>query len=87
MNSDRSDEEGYDMMTRTNLTPQMAPEFLIQRPMQSRIKVPRQNTSNDDTLDTTLPAQQIPVHNNPQDVPSENSMDPISRIRKYENEQ
>ena len=40
--SHRSDDENdYDMVTGANLTPQMVPEFLTERPMQSRNKTPR----------------------------------------------
>ena len=50
------------MVTRANLTNQMVPEFLTGRPMQSRNKTPHQQCINDDTLDTTLPAQLTPAH-------------------------
>ena len=65
------------MVTGANLTPKMVPDFLTGRPMQSRNKTPRQQCINDDTLDTTLPAQQIPPHGN---TNSEPPIDPINRL-------
>ena len=53
VDSNQSDDDGYDMVTGANLTPQMVPEFLTGRPMQSRNKTPHQQCINDDTLDTT----------------------------------
>ena len=49
-----------DMVTGAKLTPQMVPQFLTGRPMQSRNKNSHQQCVNDDTLDTTIPAQ-IPL--------------------------
>ena len=57
-------DDGYDMLTGANLTPQMVPEFLTGRPMQSRTNIPHQDTCDDDLLDVTLPAQQVPIHTN-----------------------
>ena len=74
------DDGGYDMVTGANLTPKMVPEFLTGRPMQSRNETPHQQCSNDDTLDTTLPAQQIPAHTNTQNTKSESPVDPINRL-------
>ena len=68
------------MVTGANLTPQMVPEFLTGRPMQSRNKTPYQKCVNDDTLDTTIPAQIPPVPTNNRDVPSETPLDPINRL-------
>ena len=62
------DENGYDMVTGANLTPQMVPEFLTGRPMQSRKKTPHQQRVNDETLDTTLPTQIPPLPTNSRDV-------------------
>ena len=62
VDSHHSDDKiGYDMVTGANPTPQMVPGLLTGRPMQSRNETPHQHCSNGDTLDTTLPAQQIPV--------------------------
>ena len=83
-NSDDSqgsdDEYGYDMVTGANLTPQMVPEFLTGRPMQSQNKTSHQQCVNDDTLDTTIPAQIQPVPTNNRDVPFEAPIDPINRL-------
>ena len=49
------------MVTGANLTPHMVPEFLTGRPTQSRNKTPHQQSGNDDTLDTTIPARISPV--------------------------
>ena len=73
-------EYGYDMVTGANLTPQMVPEFLTGRPMQSQNKTPHQQCVNDDTLDTTIPAQIPPVPTNNRDVPFEAPIDPINRL-------
>ena len=79
--SQRNDDEyGYDMVTGANLTPPLVPEFLNGRPMQYRNKNPHQQCINDDTLDTTLPAQQIPVHTNTRSTYSEIPLDPINRL-------
>ena len=81
VDSYRSDDEnGYDMVTGANLTPQMVPEILTGRPMQSQNKTPHQQCVNDDTLDTTIPAQIPPVPTNNRDVPSEAPKDPINRL-------
>ena len=45
--------------------------------MHSRNKTPHQQCISDDTLDTTLPAQQIPVHTNTLYTNSESPVDPI----------
>ena len=74
------DENGYDMVTGANLTPQMVPEFLTGRPMQSRNETHHQQCVNDDTLDTTIPAQIPSVPTNNRDVPSETPIDPINRL-------
>ena len=74
------DEIGYDMVTGANLTPQMVPEFLTGRPMQSQNKIPHQLCVHDDTLDTTIPAQIQPVPTNNRDVPFEAPIDPINRL-------
>ena len=74
------DENGYDMVTGAKLTLQMVPEFLTGRPMQSRNKIPHQQSVNDDTLDTTIPEQIPPVLSNNRDVPSETPIDPINRL-------
>ena len=68
------------MVTGANLTPQMAPEVLTGRPMQSRNKVPHQQCVNDDTLDTTISAQIPPVPTNNRDVSSDAPIDPINRV-------
>ena len=68
------------MVTGANLTPQMVPEFLTGRPMQSRKKSLHKQCVNDDTLDTTIPAQIPTVPTNNRDVPSEPSIDPINRL-------
>ena len=81
LDSQQSDDDfGYDMVTGANLTPQIVPEFLTGRPMQSQNKTPYQQCVNDDTLDTTIPAQIPPVPTNNQDVPSETPIDPINRL-------
>ena len=81
VDSQQSDDDfGYDMVTGANLTPQMVPEFLTGRPMQSRNKTPHQQCVNDDTLDTTIPAQIPTVPSNSRDVPSEPPVDPINRL-------
>ena len=74
------DENGYDIVTGTTLTPQMVPEFLTGRPMQSRNKTPHQQGIADDTLDITLPAQQIPEHLTTKNTNSESPVDPINRL-------
>ena len=74
------DELGYDMETGANLTPQMVPEFLTGRPMQSQNKILHQQCVHDDTLDTTIPAQIPPVPTNNRDVPFEAPIDPINRL-------
>ena len=74
------DELGYDMVTGANLTPQMVPEFLTGRPMQSQNKIPHQQCVHDDRLDTTIPAQIPPVPTNNRDVPFEAPIDPINRL-------
>ena len=74
------DENGYDMVTGANLTPQMVPEFLTGRPMQSQNKTPHKQCVNDDTLDTTIPAQIPPVPTNNRDVPFGAPIDPINRL-------
>ena len=78
--SDSDEDHGYDMVTGANLTPQMVPEFLTGRPMQSRNTNPHQQCVNDDTLDTTLPAQipSVPINNQGQH--SETPLDPINRL-------
>ena len=48
--------------------------------MQSQNKTPHQQCVNDDTLDTTIPAQIPPVPTNNRDVPSEAPIDPIDRL-------
>ena len=75
-----NDEFDYEMVTGANLTPQMVPEFLTGRPMQYQNKTPHQQSVNDDTLDTTIPAQIPPVPNNSRDVPFEAPIDPINRL-------
>ena len=75
---EQSDDDGYDMVTGANLTPHLVPEFLTGRPMQSRNTIPLQNPSNDDTLGTTLPAQQNPNQINNQETPHEPPVDPIN---------
>ena len=62
-----SDDDGYDMVTGANLTSYLVQEFLTGRPMQSRNNIHHQNPSTDDTLETTLPAQQNPIQINTQD--------------------
>ena len=74
------DENGYDMVTGANLTPKMVPEFLTGRPMQSQNKIPHQQSVNDDTHDTTIPAQLPPIPTNDRDVPFEPPIDPINRL-------
>ena len=74
------DENGYDMVTKANLTTQMVPEFLTGRPMQSRNKTPHQQCVNDDTLDTTIPAQIPPVPTNNRDLPFGAPIDHINRF-------
>ena len=79
LDSNHSDDEnGYDMVTGANLTPQMVPEFLTGRPMQPRNKTPHQQRVDDDTLNTTIPAQMPPVPTNNRDVSSETPSDPIN---------
>ena len=68
------------MVTGSNLTPQMVPEFLTGRPMQSRNKTPHQQCVNGDTLDTTTPSQIPTVPTKSRDVPSEPPIDPINRL-------
>ena len=81
VDSYQSDEDdGYDMVTGANLTPQMVPEFLTGRPMQSRNKSLHQQCVNNDTLDTTIPAQIPTVPTNNRDVPSKPSIDPFNRL-------
>ena len=75
---EQSDDEGYDMMTGANLTPHMVPEFLTGRPMQSRNNIPQQNDDNDALLDTTLPAQQMPMRTT--EAITEPPVDPINRL-------
>ena len=70
---------GYDMVTGAKLTPHIVPEFLTGRPMQSRKNIPQQNDDNDDTLDTTLPAQQ-PIRTNTTEAITEPPVDPINRL-------
>ena len=77
---EQSDEDGYDVVTGANLTPHLVPEFLTGRPMQSRNTIPLQNPSTDDTLETTLPAQQNPIPINNQEVSHEPPVDPINRL-------
>ena len=77
---EQSDDDGYDMVTGANLTPHLVPEFLTGRPMQSRNTIPLQNPSTDDTLETTLPAQQNPIPINTQEMPHEPPVDPINRL-------
>ena len=77
---EQSDDEGYDTVTGANLTPHLLPEFLTGRPMQSRNTIPLQNPSTDDTLETTLPAQQNPIPINNQETPHEPPVDPINRL-------
>ena len=77
---EQSDDEGYDMVTRANLTPHLVPEFLTGRPMQSRNTIPLPNPTTDDTLETTLPAQQNPIPINTQETPREPPVDPINRL-------
>ena len=73
-------DDGYDMVTGDNLTPQMVPEFLTGQPMQSRTNIPHQDTCNDDLLDVTLPAQQVPIHTNTMEAPSKSPIDPVNRL-------
>ena len=77
---EQSDDDGYDMMTGANLTPHLVPEFLTGRPMQSRNTIPLPNHSTDDTLETTLPAQQNPIPINTQEMHREPPVDPINRL-------
>ena len=77
---EQSDDEGYDMVTGAKLTPHLVPEFLTGRPMQSRNTIPLQNPSTDDTLETTLPAQQNPNQINNLKTPHEPPIDPINRL-------
>ena len=70
VDSDQSDEGGYDMVTGANLTPPIVPEFLTGRPMQSRNTIPHPNIGTDDTLETTLPAQQNPIPNTATEAPT-----------------
>ena len=48
--------------------------------MQSRNTIPLPNPSSDDTLETTLPAQQNPIPINTQETPREPPVDPINRL-------
>ena len=81
LDSNQSDDEnGYDMVTGANLTPQLVIEFLTGRPMQPQNKTPHQQQVDDDTLDTTIPAQMPPVIANNRDVSSETPSDPINRL-------
>ena len=75
---EQSDDEGYDMVTVANRTPRLVPEFLTG--MQSRNTIPLQNPSTDDTLETTLPAQQNTIQINNQETPHEPPVDPINRL-------
>ena len=75
---EQSDDDGYDMVTGANLTPHMVPEFLTGRPMQSRNNIPQQNDDNDALLDTTLPAQQMPMRTT--EAITEPPVDPINRL-------
>ena len=69
------------MVTGAILSPQLVPEFLTGRPMQPRNRIPHQQCINDDTLDTTLPAQQRPVPTNPLNTTnSEPPVDPINLL-------
>ena len=68
------------MVTGANLTPHIVPEFLTGRPMHFKSHMSHQYTTNDDMLDTTLPAEQIPVHTNDRDIPPEIPIDPINRL-------
>ena len=79
-NNSNENDDGYDMVTGANLTPQMVPEFLTGRPTQSRNTNPHQQCVNDDTLDNTLPAQipSVPINNQRQH--SETPLDPINRL-------
>ena len=58
----------------------MVPEFLTGRPMHSRHKTPQPQCVNDDTLDTTIPAQIPTIPTNSRDVPSETPIDLINRL-------
>ena len=79
--SNQSDvDDGYTMVTEANLTSKLVPEFMTGRPMQSRNKTPHQQCVDDDTLDTTIPAQLPPVPTNNRDVHSETPLDPINRL-------
>ena len=73
---EQSDDDGYDIVTGANLIPHLVPAFLTGRPMQSRNTIPLQNHSTDDTLETTLPAQQNPNQINNQETPHEPPVDP-----------
>ena len=75
-----TNDDGYDMVTGTNLTHHMVPEFLTGRPMQSLNKTLLPHTSNDDTLDTNLPAQQIPVPATNRNRSSQSPVEPIKRL-------
>ena len=77
---EQSDDEGYDMVTGANFTTHLVPEFLTARPMQSRNTIPLPNPSIDDTLETTLPAQQNQIPINTQETPREPPVDPINRL-------
>ena len=68
------------MVTGANITPHLVPEFLTGRPMQSRNTIPLQNPSTDDTLETTLPAQQNPIQINNQETPHEPPVDTNNRL-------
>ena len=81
MDSQQSDDEfDYDMVTGANATPPTLPKFLTGPPMPHRNKTPQQQCINDDTLDTTLPAQQIPVHTNTPNINSEAPVNHINRL-------
>ena len=71
-------DDGYDMVTGANLTPHMVPEFLTGRPMQSRKNIPQQYDDNDYMLDTTLPAQQMPMRTT--EAITEPPVDPINGL-------
>ena len=74
------DDDVNDMATGAIPTPHMVPEFLTGPLMQSEKKTPHQQCINDDTLDTTLPAQEIPVHTNTKNTNLESTVDPINRL-------
>ena len=68
------------MVTGANPNPQIVPEFLTREPMQPRNETPHQQCIIDDTLHTTLLAQQIPVRTNTQNTNSESPVNPINRL-------